>query len=162
MRRFHSRFSGALSAGLLAILVLARVVASDDAPVVGTHSVTELRAKIDEHVSAPRFAGAVWSVKVASLESGRVLFEHHAERLMSPASNSKLYTAALALDQLGGEYQIRPPVLATATPNRDGRLAGDLSERTNAAHTIPRILVARPLSLAFVSLQKPRNECLAC
>ena len=45
---------------------------------------------------------------------------------MSPASNSKLYTAALALDQFGGEYRIRTPVLAAATPDRDGRLPGDL------------------------------------
>jgi D-alanyl-D-alanine carboxypeptidase/D-alanyl-D-alanine-endopeptidase (penicillin-binding protein 4) len=126
MRSFHSRSSGRFSVGLLAILSLARAVASETGAVVGTHSVTELRAQIDAHVTAPRFSGAVWSVKVASLESGHVLFEHHAARLMSPASNAKLFTAALALDKLGGDHRIRTPILVTALPDRDGRLAGDL------------------------------------
>jgi hypothetical protein len=61
----------------------------------------EIQAQLTAHVEQPRFSGALWGVKVVSLASGKTLFEHHADRLMSPASNSKMYPAALALDRLG-------------------------------------------------------------
>jgi D-alanyl-D-alanine carboxypeptidase/D-alanyl-D-alanine-endopeptidase (penicillin-binding protein 4) len=89
-------------------------------------SVAELAAQIEAHLAQPRFNGALWGVKVGSLETGRTLFEHHPERLMSPASNSKLYTGALALDLLGGEYQIVTPVFATSKPDEAGRVAGSV------------------------------------
>ncbi len=86
----------------------------------------ELRAQLDAFLSHPRFSGALWSVKVASLDTGRTLYEHHADRLMSPASNSKLYTGALALDTLGGDYRFKTPIRATAQVDASGTLAGDL------------------------------------
>lgn len=94
------------------------------APAAAT--VAELRAHLDAHVTQPRFEGALWSVKVVSLASGRTLYEHHPRRLMSPASNSKLYAGALALDRLGGDYRIRTPLFVTAAPDADGLVAGHL------------------------------------
>ena len=85
-----------------------------------------LAAQLAAWVTQPRFAGAIWGVQVRSLDSGRILFEHQPGRRMSPASNSKLYTGALALDQLGGDYRIITPVRATARPDAAGVLAGDL------------------------------------
>ncbi|MBL9199775.1 MAG: D-alanyl-D-alanine carboxypeptidase/D-alanyl-D-alanine-endopeptidase [Opitutaceae bacterium] len=95
-------------------------------PVRAAASVAELRAQLDGLVRHPRFSAALWGVKVVSLDTGATLFEHHAGRLMSPASNSKLYTGALALDRLGGDYRIATPIFATARPDAAGRLAGDL------------------------------------
>ncbi len=86
----------------------------------------ELQARLAAHVGQPRFAPALWGVKVVSLETGRVWFEHDARRLLSPASNTKLYTGALALDVLGGDYLIRTPVLAAARPDAAGTVAGDV------------------------------------
>ena len=86
----------------------------------------QLREQIEAHLSQPKFSGAVWSVKIVSFDTGKLVFEHHADRLMSPASNSKLYTGALALDRLGGQYQISTPVYATGTISRSGTLNGDL------------------------------------
>ena len=86
----------------------------------------ELQAWLEAHVTQPRFHGALWGVKIVSLATGLSWFEHHADRLMSPASNSKLYTGALALDQLGGDYRIRTPVLATAVPDASGEIKGDV------------------------------------
>src|SRR5262245_9038860 len=42
-----------------------------------------------------------------------------------------------------------------------GGLGGELSERTNSAHSIPWIFVVGPLALAFVPFQKAGNESLA-
>jgi D-alanyl-D-alanine carboxypeptidase/D-alanyl-D-alanine-endopeptidase (penicillin-binding protein 4) len=89
-------------------------------------SLAELRERLAAHLAQPRFDGAIWSVKVVSLDSGRTVFEDHPGRLMSPASNSKLYAGALALDHFGGDYRINTPILASAKPNRFGTVRGDL------------------------------------
>lgn len=91
-----------------------------------TLSLSALRTKLDALLNQPRFHGAEWSVKIASLDTGLTLYENHADRLVSPASNSKLYTGALALDTLGGDYHFLTPILATAKVDANGTLAGDL------------------------------------
>ena len=85
-----------------------------------------LRTAIAARLEQPRFGGALWGVKIVSLDTGATLFEDHPDRLMSPASNSKLYTGALALDRWGGDYRIATPVFVTAAPDANGVVAGDL------------------------------------
>jgi len=68
----------------------------------------------------------MWGVKVVSMDSGKTLFEHNAGKLFSPASNCKLYTVALALDELGGDYRIRTSLYAASKPDRSGVLKNDL------------------------------------
>jgi len=74
----------------------------------------------------PRFAAATLGVKIVSLDTGKTLFEHNAEKFFSPASNTKLYTMALALDKLGGDYRIKTSLYARSKPDRFGTLKGDL------------------------------------
>jgi serine-type D-Ala-D-Ala carboxypeptidase/endopeptidase (penicillin-binding protein 4) len=92
----------------------------------GTQTLDELQHAISTYVSQPRFDGALWGIKVISLDTGKTLFETNADRLMSPASNCKMLTAALALDTFGGNYQIATPIYATAKPNRLGTVHGNL------------------------------------
>ena len=92
----------------------------------GAQTVQQLGAQLEACLAQPKFSAALWGVKVVSLDSGKTLFEHHADRLMSPASNSKLYTGALALDQLGGDYRIATPVYADGRLTRSGTLRGNL------------------------------------
>jgi D-alanyl-D-alanine carboxypeptidase/D-alanyl-D-alanine-endopeptidase (penicillin-binding protein 4) len=86
----------------------------------------ELQQRLTAQVAQPRFAGGLLGVKVVSLDSGKTLFEHDSAKLFSPASNSKLYTVALALDQLGGDYRIKTSLYAVSKPDGRGRLQGDL------------------------------------
>src|SRR5260221_7633634 len=95
-------------------------------PLSAASSVDELRTQLDARFTEPRFSGALWGVKIVSLDTDRTLFEHHADRLLSPASNSKLYTAALALDHFGGDYRMVTPILAAAKPDRAGKVKGDV------------------------------------
>lgn len=44
-------------------------------------------------------------VKVLSLDTGETLYDHQAERLFHPASNTKLFTAIAALHVLGPDYR---------------------------------------------------------
>lgn len=92
----------------------------------GAATVDELQRRIDAFVGQEKFTGALWSIEVASLDTGRTLYQHHPRRRMSPASNSKLYAGALALDTFGGAYRIRTPLLGTGPVNASGVLAGDL------------------------------------
>jgi D-alanyl-D-alanine carboxypeptidase/D-alanyl-D-alanine-endopeptidase (penicillin-binding protein 4) len=86
----------------------------------------ELRQQIDTHLAEAKFSEALWGIKVVSLESGKTLYEHHADRLMSPASNTKLYTGAITLAQLGGNYHFETPVYAVGKISSSGTLHGDL------------------------------------
>ena len=89
-------------------------------------SLAQLREQLTAHLDQPRFADALWGVKIISLDTGKTLFESQADRLMSPASNCKLFTAALALDRFGGDYRIATTVYATAKVNWRGTVHGDL------------------------------------
>jgi D-alanyl-D-alanine carboxypeptidase/D-alanyl-D-alanine-endopeptidase (penicillin-binding protein 4) len=109
---------------LAALLCLANVPVSAQTNAPGT--LAELTRRIEAHISQPRFDAALWGIKIISLDSGKTIFENHADRLMSPASNSKLYTAALALDRLGPDYRIATPIMASARPNFRGTLHGNL------------------------------------
>ena len=85
-----------------------------------------LRARIDQRIEATRFGSARWGVLVVSLESGQVVYSHNENRLFIPASNTKLFTAALALDRLGPDFRTRTSLYSRERPDRQGRLRGDL------------------------------------
>ena len=115
--------------GLLLGLTLRAAVSSPStstSPLPLVTSVGELQAKIEAHVTQPKFAGAAWGVKIVSLDTGRTLYEHAADRRLSPASNSKLFSAALALDQLGADYRMRTPILASVAVDGAGEIKGNL------------------------------------
>lgn len=116
-----SRF---LSGLLLFVLGLHGFLRAADAP--GPATLAELQEQLARRLGDDRFRGGLWGVQVVSLASGRVWFEHEPRRLMSPASNSKLFAGALALDVLGPDYRIRTPVLAAAAPDAGGTLPGHL------------------------------------
>src|SRR5712692_10743632 len=86
-----------------------------------------LRARIAAHIVQPRFAPAAWGVKIVSLDTGRTIFEHNPQKYFNPASNAKLYTAALALEWLGADYRIRTSLYSTARPDASGTLKADLN-----------------------------------
>lgn len=123
MSFFRHLLPGAAAGLCLAAL---RLMAAAEQPAPAPRDLGGLQERIAAHVNQPRFHGALWGVKIVSLATGETWFEHHADRLMSPASNSKLYTAALALDRLGGDYRIRTPIFATVAPDAEGEIKGDV------------------------------------
>lgn len=89
-------------------------------------TVPELQQRLTQHVRQSKFAAASWGVKVVSLDTGKVLFEENPQKFFSPASNSKLYTVALALDRMGGDYRIKTSLYVPSRPDHAGILKGDL------------------------------------
>ncbi len=67
------------------------------------------------------------SVKVVSLDTGRVLFEENAAKLLRPASNMKLYTVAAALDKLTPDFRFFTSVYSANRPDSSGVLHGALT-----------------------------------
>ena len=86
----------------------------------------ELRQRLADHVGQAKFASAMWGAKIVSLDTGVTVFEQNPQKLFSPASNSKLYTVALALDRLGPDYRIKTSLYAKTRPSQSGKLKGDL------------------------------------
>ena len=77
-------------------------------------------------VSQPRFAHARWGVRIESADTGEVGWETNANLPLIPASNTKLFTAAIALDRLGPEFRIRTSLFGASRPTSAGFLKGDL------------------------------------
>lgn len=90
-----------------------------------TSAVSGLAARIDALITQPRFAHASWGIAVVSLDSGRTLYTHRADRLAHPASTAKLFTAAASLATLGPAYRFSTRVLSRGAI-RNGRLDGQL------------------------------------
>jgi D-alanyl-D-alanine carboxypeptidase/D-alanyl-D-alanine-endopeptidase (penicillin-binding protein 4) len=86
-----------------------------------------LQARISEVLQKPELAQATVGIKVASLDTGRVLFESNANKLLRPASNMKLYTVAAAIDRLTPDYRFVTSVYARAKPDSAGTVRGDLT-----------------------------------
>jgi D-alanyl-D-alanine carboxypeptidase/D-alanyl-D-alanine-endopeptidase (penicillin-binding protein 4) len=78
-----------------------------------------------EQLKALASQGAAVSVRVVDLNDGRTLAAMNAGVALTPASVSKLYTAAAALEQWGADYRFTTRVLYTGEISA-GELRGDL------------------------------------
>src|SRR5262249_14906587 len=65
-------------------------------------------------------------IKILDLASGSALFELNSDRLFVPASNTKLFTAALGLSRLGPDYRSHTTVNARSQLRPDGAIVGPL------------------------------------
>jgi serine-type D-Ala-D-Ala carboxypeptidase/endopeptidase (penicillin-binding protein 4) len=92
-----------------------------------TRTLAELQTRISQVLSKPELAPAMVGIKVTSLQTGRVLFEENANKLLRPASNMKLYTVAAGLDRLSPDFRFVTSVYAPAKPDGNGVIKGDLT-----------------------------------
>ena len=100
----------------VALLLLAvRPVAGDDA----------MSRKVEELTGQPHYKTAHWGLLFVDLASGEVVLERSSEKLFAPASVTKLFSTATALDALGPDHRFRTPVHYRGTL-ADGVLDGDL------------------------------------
>lgn len=84
-----------------------------------------LAARLDRILADPALARAHVGLMVQVAETGEVIYELQGEKLFVPASNTKIVTAAVALDALGAGYRWETS-LATDGALGDGVLEGDL------------------------------------
>jgi serine-type D-Ala-D-Ala carboxypeptidase/endopeptidase (penicillin-binding protein 4) len=85
----------------------------------------ELGRSLDSILDDPDFGNAFWGAIVVNARTGEVLFERHAEKNFVPASNTKLFLAAAALEVLGPEFTYLTTLHGNGAISR-GILEGDL------------------------------------
>jgi serine-type D-Ala-D-Ala carboxypeptidase/endopeptidase (penicillin-binding protein 4) len=90
------------------------------------HKEKDLSRRMDAILARPDVARGFWGVEVEELDSGRVLYSHDADRLFTPASNTKLFTTAAGLALIGPTYEFHTTAESAAAPDKYGRISGDL------------------------------------
>ncbi|MEO7142174.1 MAG: D-alanyl-D-alanine carboxypeptidase/D-alanyl-D-alanine-endopeptidase [Bryobacteraceae bacterium] len=76
--------------------------------------------------TSPAAARSFYGIEVVDLTNGRSIYSKNATHFLIPASNTKLFTTALALTRLGPEYRYETKVVSAVSPDSTGRLRGDL------------------------------------
>src|SRR3954471_15836037 len=82
--------------------------------------------RIDSILDSPELQRNLWGVQVVLLPDGKVLYQHNGEKLMQPASNTKLFATAAALGLIGPDYKFQTTVEAATAPDSKGRISGDI------------------------------------
>ena len=89
-------------------------------------SAQELRSRIEGLISAPVYRQASWGILVADAATGTPVYALNEDKLMRPASVTKLFSVAAALEALGPDFRFHTPVYRNGELRRDGTLRGDL------------------------------------
>lgn len=84
-----------------------------------------LQQKIDELVNRPEYRHGRWGILAIDAASGKTIFERNADQSFAPASVTKLYTCAAALELLGADHRFITRVFTNGM-TVDGTLYGDL------------------------------------
>ncbi len=121
MRYAGFRLSAACFLGQLLVCCAAQVLCS--APAAADE---KLAPQIREVIDHARFKHAHWGILVADRATGEVLYQREADKLFPPASTTKLYSVAAALDALGSDFCFETPVFRRGAVNAAGVLEGDL------------------------------------
>ena len=85
-----------------------------------------LSRKVDEFLAQPHFKTAHVGLLFVDLKTGEVVLERSSEKLFAPASTTKLFSTATALDALGADYRFQTPIHRRGSVNDAGELDGDL------------------------------------
>ena len=82
-----------------------------------------LAGQIDAALDA--VPGATELVQIVGAETGQTVYERAPDKLLMPASNTKLFTTSAAMVSFGEKYRLRSTVYATDDAS-DGVVSGDL------------------------------------
>ncbi len=69
---------------------------------------------------------AFWGILVVNLANGSVVYSKNADHFFVPASNTKLFSTALALTRLGPDYRFHTTVVADSAPDAEGVIHGNV------------------------------------
>ncbi|MBN1154763.1 D-alanyl-D-alanine carboxypeptidase/D-alanyl-D-alanine-endopeptidase [candidate division KSB1 bacterium] len=90
------------------------------------HSASEkLAYQMDLLVETPEIQTATVGILVQSLDTGEIMYQHNAQKLLMPASNEKIPTSAVALMKFGPDFRYQTNLYTNGTVE-DGILNGDL------------------------------------
>ena len=108
------------------------VPAAPPTPAVSPQAMQDLGTRLATRINVirqqdPRAQHATWGISVVDLATGASLYAENADKLLQPASNTKLFTTATTLAMVGGDYRFLTTIEADKAPDSKGRVAGDLT-----------------------------------
>jgi serine-type D-Ala-D-Ala carboxypeptidase/endopeptidase (penicillin-binding protein 4) len=141
LTRNNHKLSTTLGLVLLFTLVFAAPLLAADA--------ASLSSDIRAIIEGPRYRYSRWGIMVQDIRTGETLCAYNADQLFSPASVTKLFTAAAALDRLGPDYRFRTPLYRSGEIDNRGTLRGNLilvasGDITMGGRTLPDGRIAYP------------------
>jgi D-alanyl-D-alanine carboxypeptidase/D-alanyl-D-alanine-endopeptidase (penicillin-binding protein 4) len=106
-----------------------------------------------------------WGIEVVRLPEGKILYALNPDHLFQPASNMKLFTAAVALEKLGPDFVFRTTIEADAEPDSEGRVRDLFLVGRGDPNLSSRILPYQPTTQeqrpADASLQELAGQLVA-
>jgi D-alanyl-D-alanine carboxypeptidase/D-alanyl-D-alanine-endopeptidase (penicillin-binding protein 4) len=111
---------------LVVVLLALQIAATAESKPKSKAESKALASKIDRILSQDQVSRAMWGIDIVSLKTGKTLYSQNAEKLFTPASNTKLFTTAAAVALIGPNYRFRTTVETAAPLDKYGRVAGDL------------------------------------
>ncbi len=85
-----------------------------------------LDEQVNKIISSEVYRHSHWGIAVADSATGEILFDLNGDKLFVPASTTKLWSCAAALDAFGPDYRFVTPVYRRGDFSPDGVLDGDL------------------------------------
>jgi D-alanyl-D-alanine carboxypeptidase/D-alanyl-D-alanine-endopeptidase (penicillin-binding protein 4) len=85
-----------------------------------------LEGQIQAVIQAAEYKPAHWGILAVDLATGQTVYELNADQLFAPASVTKLFSTAAALDALGADYRFHTPIYRRGEVDESGVLKGDL------------------------------------
>jgi D-alanyl-D-alanine carboxypeptidase/D-alanyl-D-alanine-endopeptidase (penicillin-binding protein 4) len=67
--------------------------------------VEDLQQKLESHLQQPELSRAQWGIAIQPLTDSEPIYQYQADRFFIPASNQKLITTAMALQELGPNFR---------------------------------------------------------
>src|SRR5437868_318416 len=111
---------------LVTCAVLACAFLSGQAYAVSRKPHVSLKKQIESILAQPDLSRGFWGIEITSATTGKVLYSLNADKLFTPASNTKLFTTAAALALIGPDYRFRTTIETNGSLDKYGRLSGDL------------------------------------
>lgn len=102
-------------------------VTSPTPAVSSGQTIFDLQAKIRQALARPELRRGTVGIKIAALDTGKVVFEDNAEKYLMPASNMKSFTVAAAMEKLSPNFRFVTSVFAPVRPDASGTIKGDLT-----------------------------------
>jgi D-alanyl-D-alanine carboxypeptidase/D-alanyl-D-alanine-endopeptidase (penicillin-binding protein 4) len=91
-----------------------------------TFAQDSLAARVQKIMERPEFARANFGIEFYTLDTGKVVYAHDANKLFVPASTTKLLTEGTLLAKLGADYRFHTKIYRTGPLDKKGRMKGDL------------------------------------
>jgi serine-type D-Ala-D-Ala carboxypeptidase/endopeptidase (penicillin-binding protein 4) len=84
-----------------------------------------LAVQMDSIIDGPNYVGSQWGVLVVDTKTGETIYARDPQKLIMPASVTKLYSCAAAMLAYGADYKFETPLFLIGN-HKDGKATGNL------------------------------------